>query len=282
MINSLRYFLLHFQFAYFIISLPTDKGLISYFENSCPPGWEENKETACRTFLGPGSTIDAQGESRTGNLLETGGEFNHQLVVNEIPPHTHTFTADGRHGRDPQTAATIYCDWGDVGHPPRTLTSAKTGADKPHNNMPPFIVMKSCRKIEDFYIQVNTSDYISKAQIGELSVSSDFSTINTTLDGMRTNYLPKNQVLNFSAFVKKSVMSAQSEFIKRTSLNSYLLVSQFNEIESMLERIFINYVKKSELTTKFSEYLTKQELPLMEQYLKKDRSTTIVTDSESL
>ncbi len=50
----------------------------------------------------------------------TGGTTNQTLTVDHLPNHTHSITADGRHGQNAQYASDLYSSWGDIHHEART------------------------------------------------------------------------------------------------------------------------------------------------------------------
>ncbi len=72
---------------------------------------------------------------------ETGGEFKHKLIVDEMPSHRHNF------GRDYWTRDLPFnkgVDLGNINNQGANDESGETtimGGDKPHNNIPPYYVL---------------------------------------------------------------------------------------------------------------------------------------------
>ena len=76
----------------------------------------------------------------------TGGEATHTLTVNEMPKHSHNLPVDKNYGeassteydRINLTSGIVYT----TGYP-----SNNTGANQPHNNMPPYLTVYMWRRI---------------------------------------------------------------------------------------------------------------------------------------
>lgn len=90
-----------------------------------------------RCLVGVGSNKDANNESKTFTVRQTGGEYNHTLVLNEIPKHNHSGrTANGWGSLDwgynftyTNTAA-----WNGDG-------TESVGGGQKHNNIPPYLAV---------------------------------------------------------------------------------------------------------------------------------------------
>ena len=102
-------FFLRLSIVFSVFSLSSSSlGMIGYFENTCPEGWEEYVHGHGKFILG------ANNRFQSG---ETGGNSTITLIVENMPPHTHTLTAEGRHGAFAKEPDGFYASWGDVSHP---------------------------------------------------------------------------------------------------------------------------------------------------------------------
>lgn len=81
--------------------------------------------------------------SKTYNVIgKTGGEEEHLLTIEEMPSHKH-----GLDNFQPGTSDSFISANKGNGVYVNTATSNGNGNDKPHNNMPPYIVMAFWRRI---------------------------------------------------------------------------------------------------------------------------------------
>ena len=120
-----------------VVPVAVPAGLIAAFNaNQCPQGWTAFNAAAGRVLLGSGTLgID---QYAVGN---TGGEARHRLTIPEIPSHTHTYQiGTGEQSRATSLPATAQNGGG------RTGTTNATGGSQPHENRPPYLVVKYCRK----------------------------------------------------------------------------------------------------------------------------------------
>jgi len=139
-------------FALPIVNLPS--GWLPCDGSAIPQEYEEfitvlgsptTPNLAGRTLIGAGvgaaglqtDNLDPKFPATSFNVGSTGGEFAHELSINEMPSHTHGFT--GVYGGD------IY-SWGWDGSaiPVMVNQGAQTdpaGGNLPHNNMQPYFVV---------------------------------------------------------------------------------------------------------------------------------------------
>jgi len=68
-------------------------------------------------------------------LLDSGGAESHTLTVSEMPAHTHDYVSAG-------ASVTTIVVPDEPSAVPSPSTSTPTGGNQPHNNMPPYIVVK--------------------------------------------------------------------------------------------------------------------------------------------
>lgn len=117
--------------------------------NPCPTGWEVFKEATSRAIIGAGDSAnfyepkfarDERGRPLTPRAYrEHGGEEIHQLTVDEMPTHAHSYgtesgTDGNRSGQQDATYSRISANTGSA------------GGDQPHNNMPPYVALYFCVK----------------------------------------------------------------------------------------------------------------------------------------
>ena len=124
--------------------------VVAFDRGTCPPGWESYNNGRGRVLVGAGQgTADEQGRPLSlRKINQTGGEEMHVLTIPEMPKHDHS---SGNHkllleqtGRNTapgfdDTSNEIDMRFG------KPITSQ--GEGKPHNTMPPFIVLTFCIKL---------------------------------------------------------------------------------------------------------------------------------------
>lgn len=107
---------------------------------NCPEGWVEFEDAAGRAIIGSGKGKDLTER----DYRAKGGEEQHQLTIEEIPAHTHQviqMVADNNiDGVDSYTTHSSE-------HHNEPRKSEPAGGNQSHNNMPPFIALKYCKKI---------------------------------------------------------------------------------------------------------------------------------------
>ena len=110
---------------------------------SLGPDWQRYEGLDGRFPLGAGDNQDHREEDRTFAVGQTGGAYQHQLKVAEMPSHRHGyhdryFNNDrhgSQHGDDDDRDRHFRNDVRNTG---------AVGENQPHNNMPPFRVMNFC------------------------------------------------------------------------------------------------------------------------------------------
>jgi hypothetical protein len=118
------------------------KGTVAAFDlEKCPDGWSNFNEGAGRVILGIG-----QGKGLSERKLrDEGGQEKVGLVEAQIPRHFHYVPARGGGRNIPKTWALQAANKGNWG-PPHARQTDTRGDNKPHENMPPFITLRFCKK----------------------------------------------------------------------------------------------------------------------------------------
>lgn len=116
---------------------PVPSGAVLAFDQeSCPEGWEDFNSGAGRVVIGVGKS---QGLTERKHL-DVGGSETHLLTIDEMPAHDH----GGLWGGGESMAG---MNNGDRYHTAGHNKIRSDGGGKPHNNMPPFIALRLCRKL---------------------------------------------------------------------------------------------------------------------------------------
>ncbi|MBU2706558.1 hypothetical protein KCM76_11215 [Zooshikella marina] len=104
-----------------------------------------------RVILGAGSTKDARGESRNFAAGSTGGEFQHQLTIPEMPAHTHRQGLREKNKFGNTLGLVGYNGFG----PMKAKNGADNirpmmpeGGDKPHNNIQPYVTVYIWKRVK--------------------------------------------------------------------------------------------------------------------------------------
>ncbi|MDE0035588.1 MAG: hypothetical protein OXU75_20975 [Deltaproteobacteria bacterium] len=110
------------------------------------PDWRRYDTMDGRFPLGAGQTKEQLEGKTTFKVGEKGGAYVHRLTELEMPNHTHSFKdryLDGRTGGgvrgDDDDKERHYTDG--------NRTTKDRGGGKPHNNMPPYLVVNYCQKV---------------------------------------------------------------------------------------------------------------------------------------
>jgi uncharacterized protein (DUF779 family) len=123
-------------------------GTVVIFDRSsgCPDGWTPFQPAMGRFVVGVGSgNKDVRGDSLTNrDFLSDGGEEQVRLTKEQMPRHRHGMVGElpSREFITGKTRERV---------PTSISTSAGEvwfeGANKPHNNMPPYIALHFCKKV---------------------------------------------------------------------------------------------------------------------------------------
>ncbi len=105
--------------------------IMAFDQAECPSGWEDFHHARDRFILGAGAKY---------SVGATGGAETHRLTVEEMPSHDHGGIWGGDGGKAGMNNDYAYHS---AGH----LRIASQGGGRPHNNMPPYIALRWCKKI---------------------------------------------------------------------------------------------------------------------------------------
>ncbi len=145
-----------------IKSVTFPSGMVAAFNREkCPQGWSQFAESDGRLLVGTTSDLSAARLGRTFSLGATGGEYEHTLSLLEIPSHSHSISTgygpgwhSGLVGGNNDVARGIDSTFNnpdprirrDGGHGVLPDVLDRVGGSRPHNNMPPFLVVNFCSK----------------------------------------------------------------------------------------------------------------------------------------
>lgn len=96
-----------------------------------------------------GRFLLSSGTSSDGNNYEigtTGGEVNHNLTINEMPNHNHTYDIENIVTSIGNGGAWSPCIKG-TGNPALNQNTSDVGKSQPHNNMPPYLVVNIWKRV---------------------------------------------------------------------------------------------------------------------------------------
>lgn len=114
------------------------EGAVVAFEGECPDGWHAFPLAGGRFIVGAGNHPNQP--LRIYKIGEVGGEELHQLRIDELPPHSHEYTATG--------ILTIGCGLQGC-NDSITQTPKQTsvvGSGNPFENRPPYLALTYCRR----------------------------------------------------------------------------------------------------------------------------------------
>ena len=124
--------------------LVPSSAVVAFNAAACPDGWKESEFTKGRFVVGVGKAKDSNLTSR--HLLESGGEEQHKLTIDEMPKHKHIWKGVSVDKQDEygfeRSEHNVYLSSKDE----IDSISQAEGKDKPHNNMPPYVALLYCEK----------------------------------------------------------------------------------------------------------------------------------------
>ena len=117
------------------------KTVAAFALSECPAGWSDFDKGVGRVILGAGH---AKGLSKR-YLMQDGGEEKHKLTIGEMPYHKHKWNGVRADRSDDRgfggSERNVHRASGSVND-----ISEAQGRGQPHNNMPPFVVLRFCQK----------------------------------------------------------------------------------------------------------------------------------------
>ena len=130
-----------------VTDLPTGAVVAFSDEEGCPTGWGEYYDAKGRFIVGAGqhSLNNEYGTPVPIKLLgEKGGQDQVKLEINHMPKHKHENPSKGADGGKYVNAlqATGRGEYGGFHARPTQYT----GGNQPHNNMPPYVALRYCKK----------------------------------------------------------------------------------------------------------------------------------------
>lgn len=101
-----------------------------------------------RTLIGAGTGTDANGKQMTFSADATGGEYSHQLTVNEMPSHNHSPSSTGKvQLANLGGGSYVVADLSKKGNTNWAYKTASTGGNQAHSLMQPYITVYLWRRI---------------------------------------------------------------------------------------------------------------------------------------
>ena len=273
-----------------------DIGQIAYFAGNCPDGWGDYIQCQQRFIFGAGSGY---------NVGDTGGEFTHTLSYNEMPNHRHIMDCDWSAGwRGPnvnlangyqQSSADRNCG--------QRFTSYE-GGNQPHNNMPPYTVLRVCIKLRE-----STDGYAKISDLTPYTFLSDFNPVKNDVSNIKATYASKSDIPSLVGYAKISDLTAYAKssdlvvYVKGSTLNSYALTSTLNAYAKISDlnvyakiSDLINYANQSSLsnyaltstlnayakTLDLNIYAKISDIPSLQGFLKETDAATFYVNKSTL
>lgn len=122
------------------------RGSVAAFDlDRCPQGWSPYSRGEGRFIVGVGND-DGNNRDQNGTVLtakslsQVGGEEQHTLTINEMPSHNHGYLRTDFRGPG------VGHDGGNSMSFHNKQDTERTGGGSPHNNMPPYVALRLCKK----------------------------------------------------------------------------------------------------------------------------------------
>ena len=243
MFSSCLYFLLVFIES--VLSLYDDAGVIAYFANACPEGWETYTSGNGRFILSSGDY-----NSITYAINSTGGEDKVLLKQENLASHTHVngeFSNLLKYtGCD--TTKNVDCSNGE----PDVLsyaTLSNVGNDVPHNNMPQYLTLALCIKIQNSFTLMATQN------------------VENTILNQNTNDVETasfNNITNLNQMLQTQILNMKNYFnikINQINTNINILSSTLNTISQIIDK------NKAIIENEIQNNITSQRLEDDEKYI---------------
>ena len=123
-----------------------NNAVVAFDSEQCPKGWRLYTAASGRTIIGSG-----RGDGLTPKSLgKKGGAETHVLTVAELPSHSHEIQASAHYHvittDHPRTITKLFHKNEEFQSKGETFS---TGEGKPHNNLPPYLVLNFCKRMPD-------------------------------------------------------------------------------------------------------------------------------------
>lgn len=112
-----------------------DLSMIAYFEGNCPEGWKSYDRLGGKFALGSNEKYV---------VGQIGGEEEHTLTVDEMPEHNHQYRIPSHPFTHLAQAGGTVPHWNTA-----LFSTTFAGKNHSHNNMPPYLVLTACKKVQD-------------------------------------------------------------------------------------------------------------------------------------
>jgi len=109
-------------------------------KDRCPHGWTEYDEAEGRFIVGAGRRSEFNKQ-----VGDTDGQYRVTLEIDHMPSHSHENPSRGWQGSKEEVYALQATDMGEYGGPHARPTDSK-GGGLAHENMPPYIALRWCKK----------------------------------------------------------------------------------------------------------------------------------------